>query len=269
MNNINKRALISFSGQCSLNCKHCYTYELNLSSQKSDEKEIPEIINKLNASDEFDVIYLSKSRENFLDEQAGIELIDKLFHSFHKHIFVITRKVLSSNSIKTLSSLSRTMKDSGCSLIIAVSIPAGDSYGFTEDKDQIDSPQNRCEFIKDLHMAGIKTVFMARPIFPNKFVPTNEVVDLICDYSKHIDAVVASGIAINKPILDRLKLTEDDFEYLSGNNEEYLIGSEAKDIRYVDVSKELKVIEQSCIDKSLPFFTHSMHAINHIVGEQF
>lgn len=103
---------------------------------------------------------------------------------------------------------------------------------------------------------------MARPVLPNRILPVSEIINLIHQNSEYIDSVVASGLAVNNRILKRLNLQESDFSYLPGDNSEYLIGSGAKDIQYINVERELHMIQTSCSDLNLPFFTHSMNALN-------
>ena len=106
---------------------------------------------------------------------------------------------------------------------------------------------------------------MARPVFPREIIPTTEIVDLIVRYAPNIDAVVASGLAINKHILQRLKMKREAFRYLSGNHAEFLIGSQAENIEYIDVSNELSEIQHCCGKLNIPFSTHSMEALNSIM----
>ena len=94
------RKIVSFSGYCPLNCKHCYTYELPLQNGKNDLGEIPDIVESLADADDFDVIYVSRSRENFIDETAGAKLLESLYEAYHKPMLVITRKDLRQHRMK-------------------------------------------------------------------------------------------------------------------------------------------------------------------------
>ena len=87
---------------------------------------------------------------------------------------------------------------------------------------------------------------------------------MISSYHEYIDAVIASGLAVNEQILERLRLSEEEFAFLPGNNNEYLIGSSAKNIKYIDVSPELERIKEICLDKGIVFSTHSMDALNQL-----
>lgn len=266
MNTIKKRKLISFSGYCSVNCKHCYTHDLTQEKKKSDNDEITDIITELDDDDDsFDVIYVSRSRENFINEDAGTKLVEKIYQTHKKHIFIITRKCLSDSCIARLAKLNERMKETGLLLSVAVSIPANNSYAITEDVTCIATPEERCDCIRRLHSAGVKTIFMARPVFPNSIIPVNELIDMIKDNAPYINAVVASGLAVNDKILERLQLEKERFNYLPGNNTEFLIGANAKDIKYIDVTPELRKIQKCCQTYDLPFSTHSMQALNDLV----
>ena len=260
---IQKRQLVSFTGYCPMNCKHCYTYDLPLNKAKCDSDEIEELIAYLD--DACDVIYISRSRENFIDEEAGIKLVEGIFHRFQKHILIITRKCLSDAIINRLAIINSKMKEKNLLLSVAISIPANESYYLTEDKSHINTPNDRCDCIRRLHIAGITTIFMARPIFPDRIIPIDEVIGLIKTNASYIDGVVASGLAVNPSILKRLNMEEESFNYLSGDNAEFLIGSEAKDIKYIDVSSEIKRIQDACLTLSLPFSSHSMEVLNMLI----
>lgn len=259
------RKIVSFSGYCPLNCKHCYTYELPLQNGKNDLGEIPDIVESLADADDFDVIYVSRSRENFIDETAGAKLLESLYEAYHKPMLVITRKDLSNLCIERLAKLNKKMKQEERLLTVAVSVPANKSYCITEDAKCVVEPESRCMVLKHLHEAGIHTIFMARPVFPREIIPTTEIVDLIVRYAPNIDAVVASGLAINEHILQRLKMKREAFRYLSGNHAEFLIGSQAENIEYIDVSNELSEIQHCCGKLNIPFSTHSMEALNSIM----
>lgn len=263
-NTISRRKLVSFSGRCPVNCKHCYTYEFTHTKTKSDTDEIDSIISNLREDEDFDVVYVSHNRENFIDEEAGVDLVEALYKTLKKHIFIITRKNLNDETINRLSHISERMKADGLLLAVAVSIPANSSYEVTEDVTCIGSPDERCDCLRKLHNSNVKTVFMARPIFPNRIIPVEEILQMIKENASSIDAVVSSGLAVNPSILRRLQMTEDMFSYLPGNNAEFLIGSEAKDIKYIDVREELQIIQNYCESTSIFFAPHSMQALNHL-----
>lgn len=263
MKTYTNRALVSFSGKCPLECNHCYTLDSDCIKTSQDVDEIEQIIASIRSSP-FDIIYVSHDRENFIDEQAGVKLTKALYETFHKSILIITRKCLCQDTIKQLANLSEKMINNNHTLFVAVSIPANSSYGITEKKDRIATPSDRCELLKRIHENGIKSILLARPIFPDSIIPTIEVIEMISSYHSFIDAVVASGLAVNHSILERLAINEDCFKYLPGNHDNYLIGSSAKNIKYIDVNVELTRIKKECNNKEIIFSTHSMDALNQI-----
>lgn len=261
MKKYTNRVLVSFSGRCPLECKHCYTLDSDCHKNIQDMDEIEQIIAAVRGLT-FDIIYISHDRENFIDEQAGVQLTEELYETFHKSILIITRKCLSQETVIQLAALSKRMANNDHTLFVAVSIPANSSYGITENRDRIATPLDRCELLKRLHLNGINSIFLARPIFPNSIIPIYEVIEMISSYHDYIDAVVASGLAVNDSILERLALSEDRFKFLPGNHSNFLIGSSAKNIKYIDVNSELTIIEKECNEKEIVFSTHSMDAIN-------
>ena len=177
---------------------------------------------------------------------------------------MITRINLSQSTVNQLAELNRYMNEANESLFVAVSIPATFSYALTENPDVIASPQERIDCLIRLHNAGIPSILLARPIFPNSIIPSREITELIIENHDSIDAVVASGLAVNEDILSRLNIPIERFSFLPGNNNEYLIGSSAKNIRYIDVNDELSEINSVCKKFGIVFSTHSMDALNQL-----
>jgi len=100
-----QRAFISFDGQCSFRCKHCYTYSMELGPKRS----IEEILDDIN-EEEFDIIYVSQKNENFVNPNKGITLCEKAYERYHKDIIIITRNVFDDSDIYRLSKLYNQMK---------------------------------------------------------------------------------------------------------------------------------------------------------------
>ena len=59
-------------------------------------------------------------------------------------------------------------------------------------------------------------------------------------------------------------MKETDFKYTE--NQEYLQGAISCNVRFVDATEELKRIERKCNSLSVPFFSHSMPALNYILS---
>lgn len=259
----NNRTLISFSGVCELQCKHCYTFSKTCQSNcANDLDECDRLINSID--DKTDIVYVSHDRENFLDEKAGLALVKGIFEKKKKSVFVITRCPLSDDCIYELSSINNQMKEAGLLLVVAVSIPARESYGLLEQESIICKPEERIDVLRRLNEKGIKTILMVRPLMPNSIIPLSEVFDLISSSQNYVNAVVSSGIAVNDVILERLGLQSSSFNYMDGNNAEFLIGAEVPGIQYVDTEDEIRRVANYCEEKNIKFFRHSLDAINAI-----
>ena len=256
----NSRALISFEGKCPMNCKHCFTYELDTQPPNDD---IPTIISNLSPKD-CDIIYVSQRYENFYDEDRGYSLCNELFAKLHKDIFIITRSFLSDNMLQKLCVLHQKMRSEGNNLFLAVSICADKSYTVTENEDICPTPSQRMQNLQRAHTCGIKTVLMLRPIFPNSIIPVSECTALISQFSKCIDAVVTSGLIVTDGILERLQIDKHTLSYMPDGDSSYLSNLKGKDILYLDVETELHEIERSCSIAGIPCFRHSMPALNSI-----
>lgn len=260
MTKYNSRALISFEGKCPMNCRHCYTYELD--SQQTNY-DIPTIISKLSPKN-FDIIYISQRYENFYDQDCGYSLCNELFTQFHKDIFIITRSFLSDNMISNLCSLNKKMRSEGNNLILAVSVCADMSYTLTENANICPTPIQRMQNIQRAHLGGIKTVLMLRPIFPNTIIPVSECTSLISQFSAYIDAVVTSGLIVTDGILERLQLDKASLSFMSHGDSSYLADLKGKEVLYLDVETELQEVERCCTIAGIPCFRHSMPALNAI-----
>lgn len=259
-NILKKREIVSFDGPCPYNCKHCYTFGLN---EENKHLTIEDIVNSLKGK-EFDVIYVSHNKENFLKPSEGIKLCEELFSNYNKDIIAITRNVFNDSELNELVNLQKKMKEKDKDLFLAVSIPAKESINITEGNDLIPTPSKRIDFLKRAKEKGLTTILVIRPLFPNNIIPTSEALEIIDDLNGYVDCVLSSGLAVNKAILSQLKMSEEQFKYLDGDNSNYLIGATSSDTKYIDVTEELSKIKAKCSDLNIPFFDHSLSAINYL-----
>ncbi len=256
MEKLEKRELVSFDGACPYKCKHCYTFGLN---EENKNLSIDDIVESLKEK-EFDVIYVSHNKENFINPKEGINLCRKLFETYNKDILAITRNVFNDDELNDFSKLNEEMKSKGKLLCLAVSIPALDSIEITEGIGIIPSPEERINFLKRAKEKDIKTILVIRPLYPNKIIPIKEPLKIIEKCSGFIDCVLSSGLAVNDFILKQLGLTWDDFNYLDGDNSKFLLGA-IDNMKYIDVQEELKQLKDKCKDLNISIFNHSMEAL--------
>lgn len=254
---IKKRAFVSFDEYCEYDCKFCYTYGI----ERSKIRTIDEIIDSIK-NQTFDVIYVSQKNDNFSDTSRGIKLCYKLFERYKKSIFIITRNVLNDDEIVKLVALKKRMNDYNQELFFASSINALSSVRKYESNKTKD-PYIRLNFIKRMAQNDFKPILMLRPIFPNAIIPICECLDVIDYVSSDISCVVSSGLGVNENVLHRLKLKDEDFIY--NNNQEYLQGAIDCDIKFVNVDNELKTIKEKCTYQNIPFFEHSINALNYLL----
>jgi len=267
------RELVSFDGPCPYKCKHCYTFGLN---EKCENLSSEDIIKSLEGKN-FDVIYVSHNKENFIVPTKGIDLCRKLFNKYHKDIIAITRNVFNEDELDDFSRLNDEMNRNGKILCLAVSIPALESVGVTEGEGLIPTPQKRIDFLKRAKAKGLRTVLVIRPLFPDKFIPISEPLQLIEECKDFVDCVLSSGLAVNDAILKQLEMKESDFNYLDGDNSNYLIGA-IGNAKYIDVKKEIQQLKEKCKSlnihmfdhslEALKFFDHSMEVMNYLKKEK-
>ena len=256
----NKRVLVSFDGECPYRCKHCYTYELE---QLSINRSIKEIVDSIREK-EFDIIYVSQKKENFVNPNEGLELCEALFTEYHTDIVAITRNVFNKQQIERLKKLNHLMKDEGKQIFLSVSIPALDSAIITEELSVIPSPKERIQFLRDLSGEGITTFLVMRPLYPNKIIPISEILQLVDICKDFVSCVLSSGLVTNASILERLGYREEDFSYNDNGKSDYLVGAIEGDMKYIDVREEINILCDYCKKIGVPFFEHSMPAVNYI-----
>lgn len=254
-----KRALVSFDGECPYYCKHCYTYGLKQSERRRTIAEIVESIN----NEEFDIIYISQKKENFVDPDEGLALCEALYDRYHTDLMAITRNVFNYDQIERLRNLNTKMQKEGKRFFLSVSIPALKSAYITEELSLIPSPKERIEFLHKVSDAGITSFLVIRPLYPEKIIPVTEALELIDKCKMFVSGILSSGLATNSSILKQLGYNENDFIYTQGGKSDYLVGA-IEDVKYTDVSKEISILHEYCRNIGIPFFEHSLPAINYI-----
>jgi DNA repair photolyase len=257
---INSRAFVSFDEYCPFDCKHCYTYDIERTSYRS----MDEIVNSI-SKQQFDVVYVSQKNDNFAVPERGIQLCQNLFDKYRCNIFAITRNTLSDRDIHKIQDLSIRMRESNKLFVFAVSISAIESASKTENADRVPSPLSRIAFIKQLSDSGIPVIAMIRPVYPDKIIPITELAKIIDLCRGHVSCVVSGGLGVNDNILARLDMTRDAFTYYE--NYEYLQGAIDCEINFVNVADELNLLRAKCAGVSLPFFEHSMPALNFLYNQ--
>lgn len=258
--NYNDRVLVSFDGLCEYACKHCYTQDMD---QKLPKRTVDEIVDSIK-EESFDIIYVSQKKENFIDPDEGLDLCEKLYERYQCSIMAITRNVFQPHQLERLVTLHNKMKNNKHELFIGVSVPALYSAYKTENLDLLPEPKQRLEFVKDLYNKGLNVILFLRPLFPDKIISLSEAFEIINLLDKQVSCVVSAGLVTNKHILDRLGLKACDFDYLPEGQSEYLKGAADLEFNYTDVEYELSQVHDYCLDKEIPFFRHSLPAINYL-----
>lgn len=254
---LENREIISFGGTCPFDCKHCFGCEIH----ESKEQEIDEVVESLKNSN-FDVLYISQNKENLINPYECIELCEKLYDEYCCDIFITTRCVLNDDEINQFLNLSKKMKESNKNLTICVSIPALNSYSKTENKNAVPTPTERIEFLSKIKDSEIYSMVTIRPLFPNSFIPQDEIFQLVDQCNGKVDCILTGGLMVTDKILKRLGVEKSDFNYLPYGDSEYLKGIDV-DFLTVDVVEEMKNLKEYCNKKNILFFAHSMDALNY------
>jgi len=264
MMQISKRELISLDGVCTFGCKHCFSYSI-----KPEEcaETINDVVNRLEGKD-FDVVYVSKKRENFIDPLEGITFCEKIFEKYKCHIFVITRNVFNDDEMFRFAQLSAKMKEYDKILFVGISVIAYEK-SLRVENSSIPSTIERLEFVKRLRKMGFNPILIVRPLFPKEIIPTSDVIRMIDLVKNEVSSVISSGLIVNDNILERLDLSPTDLTYLGMEKSDYFIGAglNEDDLKTVDVSSELNELKEKCRKEGVMFFSHTLPALNHIISK--
>lgn len=258
-NSMYTREFASFSGKCPYACLHCYTF--NPSYNNKGEESIAKIVHQLENKNP-GVIYISGHKENFINPDVGLELCEKLFEKYHCDILITTRNVFNEKQIERLSTLNAKMINENKDLFFCISIPALESYKKLESNSKIPTPQQRIEFLSKVYKKGIITFLTIKPLCPNEFIPIEEALEIINQCKNYSTVVLSSGIVVDKYILKRLKNFPNDFKFEQAPLMECLENDMS--VKYVDVTEELYKINELCDGHNIPFFQHSMPAIQYV-----
>ena len=154
------------------------------------------------------------------------------------------------------------MLRSGRLLTACVSIPAIASIKKLEPSSRIPSPKRRIRFLHQLHGLNIATVLTLRPLFPQSFIPIDELIDIIVSAASASSAVLSSGIVLEEGVQSRLRKLPADLHTVRAPLMPCL--GNKYDVLYVDVEPELRTLRDVCSKRGLPFFTESISAVLHI-----
>lgn len=257
-----KRQFVSFTGKCPYQCNHCYTFCTGYDSYDSGNN-VKEIIDSL-VNEVFDIVYVSGHKENFYNPEEGIKLCEQIFEKYNSDIMITTRNIFNQEQLKKLDVLNTKMKEKNKDLFFCASIPALQSYKKLEPNPIIPNPIQRIENLKGIFNLGIYTVLTLRPLCPNTFIPIGEIIDIIEMCKQHTSVVLSSGIVVDDEILHKLIEFPKDFVSL----EKPLMPCLKNNLtmRYVDVDEELSKLKEKCKECKLPFFEHSLSAIEYLKG---
>ncbi len=255
-----KRQFVSFTGKCPYQCNHCYTFCSGYDSYDSGNS-IQEIIESLH-QEEFDIVYVSGHKENFVNPDKGIELCETIFENYNSDILITTRNIFESKHLDRLKYLNDKMKKKNKDLYFCASIPAFQSYKKLEPNSIIPSPEQRIDNLKRVFDIGIYTILTLRPLCPDSYIPIKEILDIIELCKNHTSAVLSSGIVLDNEIIHKLKGFPTNF--ISEEKPLMPCLKNNLSMRYVNVNSELKIIKEKCLEYKLPFFVHSLPAIEYL-----
>lgn len=258
--NIKSRVFVSFDGLCRYHCKHCFSYDV---VQPNPPRTIEQIVASIQ-NDHFDVVYVSQKNENFIDPDEGLALCEQIFSKYNCHIVIITRNVFGADHQGRLKNLYSRMKMHNKQLFVGISLVGLASSDFSEPRTEIPLPEERIRFAVELYQQGIPSMLLIRPLFPEHIIPLSELQSIVDKVAGNISCILSGALMVNEGILNRLGLCDSDLKYLKGGESEYLDGAISGSMRFVDVRNEMQQLKEYCNIKDVPFFEHSIPAINYL-----
>lgn len=144
---ISSRELVSFSGKCPMNCKHCFANEIV--DENEQENNIEDVLDSLEGK-QFDVVYVSHFKENFYHQEKGVQLCEEIYKKHQCDICVITRCVLNDDFLSRIVLLNESMSKNGNNLTFCISVPAFNSYEKLEDSSKVRTPLERIRFAEKI-----------------------------------------------------------------------------------------------------------------------
>jgi DNA repair photolyase len=254
-----KRCIASFGGRCPYNCAHCYTFIDKYETEQI--RSISQIVDNLR-NKQFNIIYISGQRENFVIPHEGLELCEQLFNVFQTDIMITTRNVFNKDELDRLNQLNKKMKLANKDLFVCSSIPALASYRKIEPSELMPSPYERMEFLKAVHSLGIFSILTIRPLCPESFIPISEPLTLVESCEHTVDAVISSGIVVHESILSKL----NGFPAEVNKKRQLIMSCLKRDVYvdYVNVDKELMQIRRYCEQLGLHFEENSLSVVRYL-----
>lgn len=192
---------------CPLDCKYCFTENLN-DAQNSNAVYFPEKQFELlkESSEEIKTIMLGCDTEFFLNKNEALATIKRL-SSLNKDISVITKLSLDSEFIENLKLVSNEMNNHGNKIVFSVSIPCFESSSKWEPK--VPKVENRINTLKNVSNAGIWSMVAIRPLIPNiDKLEIDKIVDLTNPYVFGYYSGPLYVKDFNDELLSREELTE-------------------------------------------------------------
>lgn len=254
------RQFVSFTGKCPYHCNHCYTFCDGYDSYDSGNT-VKEVVQKLQGED-FDIVYISGHKENFINPNEGLELCEQLFDNFHTDLMVTTRSIFNIEQLDRFEQLNIKMREQGKDLFFCASIPALESYSKLEPNKMIPDPFKRVENMIRVFERGIYTFLTLRPLCPDNYIPIEEIIRIIELCKDHTTVILSSGIVVDEAILKRLEGFPKDFR----SQDKPLMPCLKNNLsmKYVNVDKELDLIRDKAKEYNIAFFEHSLPAIEYI-----
>lgn len=255
------RQFVSFTGKCPYQCNHCYTFCSGYDSYDSG-CTVDEIVASLKNVEPFNIVYISGHKENFINPDEGLELCESVFEHFHCDIMVTTRNIFNDSQLSRFEKLNRKMEQVGNDLFFCASIPALGSWKKLEPNELVPDPRQRIENLINVYNRGIYTFLTLRPLCPDYYIPISEILEIIDMCKNNTSIILSSGIVVNDEILNKLVGFPQDFQ----SEEKPLMPCLKNHIsmKYVNVQKELLLIEKRARELNIPFFEHSIPAIEYL-----
>jgi len=257
------KVTVSLGGVCTLGCRHCYT--MTSSFRHARPRSVAEVVKELGELETpFNTICVSGDTDCFLDEDQGVDLVERVAEEFgHADVLFTTRLVPSDACTARLVELGRVMRQQRRLLIPGISFVSLQFPNRVERARSIARPEHRLAFMETLHDEGLHCLAALRPTFPFSLVPQDQVDELLDQLVGRAGAVLGEVFILDPAgqLAKRLALPEEAGDDRLSNLSFLDQPQRWRKRSYPD---EVEYTRHACRQRGLSFFLRSGTALDHL-----
>jgi len=257
------KVTVSLGGVCKLWCKHCYITARQFEHPKL--RSVDSVIAELHeVRDLFKVICISGDTDCFLDEVAGLELIERVCSSFPTaDVMFTSRLVQHGHVLERILATARDMARDGRLLVPCVSVVTWTYPNAIENPRLVPPTAERIAWLRDLAGQRMPCFLAIRPTFPFAVVLATEVEGMLDACAGAAACVLGEVFILDKgnKIATRLKLAVVD-ETATVSTLTFLDQPGLWEKRIY--TEEIEFARKCSLERGMPYFMRSMSAMSYL-----